>query len=144
MLQNFSHNGIFFHTCCQSKALNEFSSTRTFCDVSLGHSICLSSSCHTGSAHPRRTVLTLVWPNSPCAGTCPAPPRDRALCWTRRGARSVCGGWWRCKSPRRPASPPSSARSWSSGTPNTTPGPVYSSRWSTGDNKQCKQSTEVL
>lgn len=104
----------------------------------------LSSARHTGSAYLGSAALTLFQTSNRCAGTCPAPPRGRALCWSRPATRSVCRGWWRCKSPRRPASPPSSARSWSSGTLSTTPGPIYSSRWSTGDDEQCTEQLNTL
>lgn len=69
---------------------------------------------------------------APPTGTFPRCRWGTARYWIRPGGRSASAGWPRCRWPRPPASPPSSARSWSSGTPSRTPGPGCSSRSSTG------------
>lgn len=72
------------------------------------------------------------------SGTCPVYQWSTPLCWTHPAGRRASGEWWCCRSPRQPASPPFLAHSWSSGTPSMTPGPGYSSRWSTEGSKMKK------
>lgn len=91
----------------------------------------------TWNGHSNCSIITLIRNQRErvCAqfpGTC---SMVQTHFWIHPAGRLSSGGWWCCRSPRQPASLPSSVRSWSSGTPSMTQDPVYSSRWSTEDRK---------